>query len=175
MGLVVKFKPGDLVYFNEAKSGPSKKLEGFKMNYGYAYGILLGFTKPFGPTPDPDVLFRVCASFGMVTIDSIFEHLGEDQLKIYLEKQATKQKLQDQEWLKKMAPKSLVGPDGKEIEVRDEGFNDRGGEEPAPAQESSSERCTLGGEARSEDRGQRGGAVLGVIQGDGAGDGSGMA
>ncbi len=104
-----RFIPGDVVYFKEAKRTSRRNSDGFRAGHGRAFGLLLGIVPPGTPEPDQDMIFRICANFGMVTVDSIVELMGEEFAHVFVAKLHAKYAAPPAE---KAAPSGLLGADG---------------------------------------------------------------
>ncbi len=106
------FQPGAVVYFQKCHRQPKQKSDAMRTPNGmYAFGMLLGVVPPFVAEPTADLVFSICANFGMVTIDSIIELLGVDVANQYLAKlQAKFDALPAPE--PQPQPSKLLGADG---------------------------------------------------------------
>lgn len=113
-----KFVPGDVVYFKHATRLPRRSSDGFRAGHGHAYGLLLGIKPPFSPEVTSDLVFRICASFGMVTMDSIIELMGPAIANEYLTRLHAKyaEPAAEQPAAEpKPTPGKLIGLDGKPL------------------------------------------------------------
>lgn len=106
------FIPGDVIYFKQARRTTSKNSEGFSTGQGMAFGLLLGVVPQGVPDPCPEQIFRICAGFGMVTVDSIIELMGEEFAHLYI---ARLQARYSEAPEKPKAPSGLVSSDGKPL------------------------------------------------------------
>lgn len=103
------YKPGAVVYFNRCYRAPIPESDSVAAK-DYLYGILLGTATERAPVPAEQV-FGVATTFGMVTIDSIFEMLGPEVGHAYVQKLIARLDAQQKK-------NSLVGPDGSPITSR---------------------------------------------------------
>lgn len=71
-------KPGDIVFFTEAKPSSARKSPkiGFK---GHAFGIMLGHVPPFQKDPPLSHILRLMGTHGFVSFDDVGELLGSEQ------------------------------------------------------------------------------------------------
>jgi hypothetical protein len=72
------FKPGDVVFFSEARRSSRKKSEGVRTP-GSFFGVLLGMVPRMMPDPPASHLMCLMGSAGFLSFDDVFEFLGPEQ------------------------------------------------------------------------------------------------
>jgi hypothetical protein len=102
------FKPGAIVYFKHCARAPSTKSDGVASPDGFMFGILLGALPKNSPSVSAKEVFTVSSTFGMVTIDSIFELMGDEVGHTYIQKLVAKIDAEQK-------AASLVAPDGQPL------------------------------------------------------------
>jgi len=96
------FNPGDIVFFQSAKTSSSMPGE-FRFK-GHGVGVFLGYVPPGVDDPPLDHLLRIMGGAGFLSFDDVKTFLGEEALKTVLEKFT----------LKYLKP-PILGADGKPI------------------------------------------------------------
>jgi hypothetical protein len=79
-------KPGDIVFFKKVTRSTKRRDPEIAFKGGNGFGVMLGIVPPFGPEPTESILLMLLGSVGFVSFDDVKDFLGEDQMKICVDK-----------------------------------------------------------------------------------------
>lgn len=77
---------GELVFFDQLKKMPKPNAPRFGFQGGHGFGIFLGVVPPFRPIPPFQLVYRIIGECGLLKFDDVAEFLGEDMVKICIDK-----------------------------------------------------------------------------------------
>lgn len=70
-------KNGDVVFFQSAKTEPTRKAANISFK-GHAFGILLGHVPPFAKAPPAEHMLRLMGTIGFISFDDVGEFFGNE-------------------------------------------------------------------------------------------------
>jgi hypothetical protein len=79
------FKPGQVIFFRQAKMNSHRKTP-LAQFQGHGFGVFLGHVPPFAPDPRPENLLTIMATAGFTAFDDIGDLLGDEVLEVYIER-----------------------------------------------------------------------------------------
>lgn len=71
------FKPGDIVFFREAKRSSARTSPEIRLK-GHGFAVFLGHIMPFAPDPAASQLTRIMGTAGYVSFDDVKKMYGEE-------------------------------------------------------------------------------------------------
>lgn len=78
---------GDVVFFQQVRPSPTKNEKAIQFKSGHwGFGVMLGIKPPFMATPKSEHLMALMGRAGYMAFDDIKNFLGEENMKICIQK-----------------------------------------------------------------------------------------
>lgn len=77
---------GDVVYFKKVTREIKRRSQEIGFKGGHGFGVMLGIVPPFQKEPAEGTLLQLMGQVGFMSFDDVKEFIGEDQMKVCVEK-----------------------------------------------------------------------------------------